>query len=477
MLEEILMYLKQYPDGVSSAELAKIFLKIQNTQSNFAHLTISSILSKNKKCYLDDQGKWHVHLTSSVATPINKLPLTAAFILGNPDKKDRRIYYVSLWKILPEPEYIWGGWTVDLETLRKIDLYQLVSIHDSHLDCPRNNDLALRAKHQLSSAIPVFLSSYEHNLLKSSVYHSGVELTDDSIHLCELLEAASIDNSDSGNLYSCFSTIFGKTPDLSSAFKQGQSFAECIHETIRILQEKGIDSREDIDGALKKSRCSVIQGKAFSYEDICSLPPNRGVFGFKDRDGKYLYIGKTDNLKRKILGFLRNPDENPVKLNSMLQMSYSLITYQCGSELEAILYEYRLIIKHSPELNLKIEDAQSEEPQFTPNDCIILLPHTQSDSIMTFWFRKNSKIKIKPLSFRSNEPYIRDLEDFFTQGNDKNEDPDTIEMRLACRWIDKNQNQIINIPINKPVSGSEILRTIKFFWNNRLTGEENRNTL
>ena len=49
MLEKIINYLEEHPDGVSSFELAKEFFKFQDTQSSFAHLTISSILLKNKR--------------------------------------------------------------------------------------------------------------------------------------------------------------------------------------------------------------------------------------------------------------------------------------------------------------------------------------------------------------------------------------------------------------------------------------------
>ncbi len=74
MLEEIIKYLEQHPDGVSSLELAKEFLKIQDTQSTFAHLTISSILSKNKRIYMDNNGLWHIKISSASCRSLEQLP-------------------------------------------------------------------------------------------------------------------------------------------------------------------------------------------------------------------------------------------------------------------------------------------------------------------------------------------------------------------------------------------------------------------
>lgn len=460
MLEEIIRYLEQHPDGVSSMELAKKFLKLQDTQSSFAHITISSILSKNKRCFIDSHGNWHTKQISPSCNTLEQLPLTAIFILGNTEKKNRQIYYIALWKILPEPQYLIGGWAVDEDFLQKTGKGDLQWIYDNSIFASGSSEPVLDVLNQSKFTIPVYLCASQHNMLRFASAASGMELTDDSIYIDELFQCADIKIDDPEDLGCYCTALFGKTSDNISAFKQGQLFAECVRESVRVLMEKGIYSREDVDNLLKEIRKPLISGKEFSYEQICALPSGRGVFGFKDKNGKYLYIGKTDNLKRKILGFLRNGYSSSAKLQFLIEQSQSLTTYQCASELEALLYEHRLILKHSPQLNPKI-DFHAKAPAENLEDCIIVMPHTQTESLMTFWFCRNKKIKIKAVDLRNSEIFCQEFEAFFSLDSKSAELPDAMEMTLAFNWIRQNEDQVLMMPTTGTVNGSEILNSIK----------------
>jgi len=468
MLEEIIKYLEQHPDGVSSLELAKEFLKIQDTQSTFAHLTISSILSKNKRIYMDNNGLWHIKISSASCRSLEQLPLIATFIISDTAIENRQLYYISLWKIFPEPQHLYGEWTVDDDFLQTIGKRELRSIYDHPFPASGYHQTLLNAVSHLKLTVPVYLCASHHNLLKSAVATLNESLTDDSIHMCELFECAGIEIDDPENLNCCYKTLFGKTCNNQSAFRQSQLFAECIRELIRILIGKGIYSREDMDELLKESRKSLISGKEFSYDQICALPAERGVFGFKDKNGKFLYIGKTDNLKRKILNFFRENKTRSAGLRLLLEQSHTLITHQCASELEAMLFEHRLILKHSPQLNSKENLSQGKALSAKIEDCMIVMPHTRADLLMTFWFCKNKKIKIKAIELKESEKLNAELEDFFNPDKESIESSDMIEMNLACNWISRNKDQLLIVPINRNSNGSEIFKSIKCHWNLRL---------
>lgn len=468
MLEQIIKYLEQHPDGVSSLELAKEFLKFKDTQSSFAHFTISSILSKNKRVYLNDNGQWQIKNDSSSCKSLEHLPLTATFIIGDTETKNRQIYYVSLWKIFPEPQHIYGEWTVDDEFLQTIGKRELRSIYDHPFSASGRDKKLLDVISHLRLTVPVYLCASHHALLRSAAATLDVSLTDDSIHMCELFQCAGIEIDDPGNLNCCYKTLFGKISNDQSAFRQSQLFAECIRELIRILMERGIYSREDMDDLLKESRKTLISGKDFSYDQICNLPPEVGVFGFKDKNGKFLYIGKTDNLKRKILSFYRDKNTSSARLKYLLEQSHSLITHQCASELEALLFEHRLILKHSPQLNLKKNFSQGKDPLAKIEDCVIVMPHPRTGLLMTFWFCRNKKIKIKAMDLKNTEKLIAELEDFFNPDKESTESSDPIEMNLACNWVHRNKDQLFMVPINETRDGSEILKSIKFYRDLRL---------
>jgi hypothetical protein len=464
MLEKIINYLEEHPDGVSSFELAKEFFKFQDTQSSFAHLTISSILLKNKRVYMDNNGQWHIKANPSCRS-LEQLPLIATFIIGDTKISKHQIYYISLWKIFPEPQHLYGEWAVDDDFLQTIGKGELRSIYDHPFSASGGHQPLLDAVSHLKLTVPVYLSASHQNLLKTAAAAMGISLTDDSIHMSELFQCAGIKINDPENLSCCCETLFGKTSNNQSAFRQSQLFAECIRELIRILMEKGIYSREDMDDLLKESRKSLISGKEFSYDQICSLPPERGVFGFKDKNGKFLYIGKTDNLKRRILNFFRDNNSKSVKLRFLLEHSHSLITHQCVSELEALLFEHRLILKHSPQLNIQKDLLQQKDPLPKIEDCIVVTPHVHTDFLMTFWFCKNKKIRIKAIDLNHSEKLNAELEDFFNPQKESSGPSDPIELNLARNWINKNKDQLLIVPVNETSDGSEIFESLKFHWN------------
>lgn len=468
MLEEIIEYLKEHPEGVSSTELAQKFLKIQNPQSSFAHLTVRSILSKNSKCYIDKSDMWHVQSILASDKSLNKLPLTAVFLIGSSSgTSDRQIYYIALWKINPEVQYLWGGWNIELESVQQNNLQNLASIYDVSLLTLGKKESIAQA---LQSSIPVFANLNEYNLFRAECLSQEIDLTDDTIHICDLLDATGIVVNGLGNVSTLSKALLGNTADFMSAYKQGQVFAECVRELVQKLSEKGIDSRLELDNALKSSRSIPIKGKMFTYDQICALPETHGVFALKNKDEQYLYIGKSDNLKRKFQSFLRYPQENPAKLKQLLEQAYSLITHQSASGLEALLYEYRLINKYAPLLNQKINSnhvAASNDPM---EDCVVVMPHINNELVMTFWFKKNQKIKIRSLNLNSDNTFVSEIESYFSQKNQV-ETVDSVEINLSHKWVLQNRDKIILVPAKNGISGSEILSEIKFLWKNRLFGD------
>lgn len=466
MFEEIITYLRQHPEGVSSSELASKFLKIQNANSSFAHLTVNSILSKNRKCYQDAQGNWHIRTASSSDSSLKNLPLSATFVLGHPEKKDRNIYYIALWQIFPHPQYIRGGWTVDQNILQKTYMADLCSQNDESFDQKTGPAIILQIENMLKSTLPVFLSRSEFNLFKYALIQSGIDLTDDYFYIQDFIKAGGIDIEDPESLSNLSQSLLGKSIESISAHNRGQLFAECIKEMIEALIVKGIDTRDDLDIFFNQSSDLLLKGKEFSFNDICSLPSSSGIFAFKNKDGKYLYIGKTNNLKRKILRFLISFEDNPSKLKELIQNSHTLITHQCNSELETILYEHRLIKKYSPDLNRETNEVLniSGSPVDVDN-YIVVIPDNQKSLLLTFWFSKYQRIRIKPFDFKSKDTFINELNQYFS--NRENTEPlDQLELNLAFKWIKKNQDDIVIIPVSSSSSGSEILESIKYYAEN-----------
>lgn len=94
-------------------------------------------------------------------------------------------------------------------------------------------------------------------------------------------------------------------------------------------------------------------------ENIQTFPSCPGVYLFKDRVGKILYIGKAKNLRKRVQSyFFRFSHLEPSK-QIMVQKIASIETAIVDKEIEAFLLEATLIQKNQPPFNVIIRDDSS----------------------------------------------------------------------------------------------------------------------
>ena len=89
-----------------------------------------------------------------------------------------------------------------------------------------------------------------------------------------------------------------------------------------------------------------------SKEDIKTLPDKPGVYFFKDKLAQTLYIGKAKFLKRRVRSYLNPSYKHSKRTRQLVRRAKKVDYIQCGSELEALLLESRLIKENLPEYNI-----------------------------------------------------------------------------------------------------------------------------
>jgi len=82
-----------------------------------------------------------------------------------------------------------------------------------------------------------------------------------------------------------------------------------------------------------------------------------GVYQFKDKNGKILYIGKAKNLKNRLNSYFTN--NLLPKTSQMVNESESISYIKVMSEFEALLLEANLIKKYKPHYNTALKDDKS----------------------------------------------------------------------------------------------------------------------
>lgn len=93
--------------------------------------------------------------------------------------------------------------------------------------------------------------------------------------------------------------------------------------------------------------------------DASQYPREPGVYFFKDRQGRIIYVGKARDLRNRLASYFRSPEQLPPKTRVMRQRAQKLDFIATSSEKEALLLESSLIKKHRPRYNVILRDDKS----------------------------------------------------------------------------------------------------------------------
>ncbi|MBI2058046.1 MAG: GIY-YIG nuclease family protein [Candidatus Yanofskybacteria bacterium] len=85
------------------------------------------------------------------------------------------------------------------------------------------------------------------------------------------------------------------------------------------------------------------------------IPRSPGVYFFKDKNKKIIYIGKAADLRNRLCSYFSKSIKNARILN-MINMANNIEWQETSSEIEALILESQLIKKHRPKFNILMRD-------------------------------------------------------------------------------------------------------------------------
>lgn len=116
-------------------------------------------------------------------------------------------------------------------------------------------------------------------------------------------------------------------------------------------------SAELIDAAVAKQIRQPAIPKGLAHDLIKDLPDSPGVYIFEDEQNKPLYIGKSINIKKRVLSHFGH-DHDDGKEFKIAQSVKNISTITTGGELEALLLESNLVKEMMPLYNRKLRRTQ-----------------------------------------------------------------------------------------------------------------------
>jgi DNA polymerase-3 subunit epsilon len=129
------------------------------------------------------------------------------------------------------------------------------------------------------------------------------------------------------------------------ALADAEACAEVLHGLLDLGGRLGILTLGDLHEAVR-ARGRPHFGKIRMADHLPNAP---GVYLFRGRDGRVLYVGKSKDLRARVKSYFYGDERK--KIDDLLAETTSIDSETCGSELEALVVEARLIRHHEPKYN------------------------------------------------------------------------------------------------------------------------------
>jgi predicted GIY-YIG superfamily endonuclease len=132
-------------------------------------------------------------------------------------------------------------------------------------------------------------------------------------------------------------------------------------------------------------------------ERICAAAPTSpGVYVLRDADGRALYVGKANNIRRRLRTHFAARRWRHLKPGFARASAAEWV--EAGSELEALLREAEWIAKEQPAVNVQVGAPNLSSravPKSLQRDVIVLLPSIESDSLELIAARRDGAVTIQ----------------------------------------------------------------------------------
>ena len=90
-----------------------------------------------------------------------------------------------------------------------------------------------------------------------------------------------------------------------------------------------------------------------------SIPPQPGVYRFRDGRGRVIYVGKAKNLRSRLTSYFQDPANLHARTATMVTTAAGVDWTVVNTEVEALQLEYSWIKEFDPRFNVKYRDDKS----------------------------------------------------------------------------------------------------------------------
>lgn len=221
------------------------------------------------------------------------------------------------------------------------------------------------------------------------------------------------------------------------------------------VRERGLSTVEElIEFSLQGGKNVDFSRYKFDKDYLRSIPEMPGVYIFYNSQGDVVYVGKTNNLKIRINSYFRNTGESIEKISGILDQLSSIKYRILGSDLEALVQEYKLIDKYKPRFNKKISIP---EKQLDIPDKILILPSRMEGALKLYFLSNKVPLLDLDLDCSSSGKEIGDILKKITGSSSNVFDPLKV---ISLFYLKKYEESMNVIDIDRYSSHEKIINVI-----------------
>ena len=115
-------------------------------------------------------------------------------------------------------------------------------------------------------------------------------------------------------------------------------------------------------------------GFAFDRDFLARIPAVPGVYLMKNRSGEIIYVGKADNLRRRVRSYFTSRALKDAKAARIHGQLHSLEFVTCATGVEALLLEMRMIRDFRPPVNMQTGVHEQPGRYGSERNLLLLVP-------------------------------------------------------------------------------------------------------
>jgi hypothetical protein len=207
---------------------------------------------------------------------------------------------------------------------------------------------------------------------------------------------------------------------------------------------------------------------AFNREFLRRIPSTPGTYRFYDIDGRLVYVGKSNNLQRRVNSYFREEGRRRSQRVQRLLDSVYRIEYEAsGSDLEAVLREAEMIRRERPEQNVQ-RRTHPRRGRAAWLDSILILEPAAPPSVLRACLIRSGRlvcrVNIGPRGGGLSR-IRRILDDCFfsaPEGPTVVQGPD-LDVELVVRWLASNRDRVVAFDPTDLRSSEEVVERLRWF--------------